>query len=82
MLERENTRKDGQILQAREELDKSAGSMKAVETKLQLLRNQVGNIIIWLYGRICLRRPPLKFGHKNSFQETVVSGNRTSYTLY
>ena len=42
LMERDNVRKDTQILQAREELDKSVTALRSAETKIQMLRNQVG----------------------------------------
>ena len=45
LLERDNGRKDSQILQAREELDKSATALRSAETKIQMLRNQVHRLM-------------------------------------
>ena len=41
LSEKESDRKDNQILQAREELDKSATSLRGAQTKMQMLQNQV-----------------------------------------
>lgn len=41
LMEKDNSRKDNQILQARDELDKSAAAIRSAETKIQMLRNQV-----------------------------------------
>ncbi|ELU18498.1 hypothetical protein CAPTEDRAFT_188336 [Capitella teleta] len=40
-LEKDGSRKDGQVLRAREELDQSAAALRSAETKIQMLRNQL-----------------------------------------
>ncbi len=45
-MDRDSQRKDSQIMQAHSELDKAASALRNSETKVQLLNNQVGLILI------------------------------------
>ncbi len=46
IMDRDSQRKDSQIMQAHSELDKAASALRSSETKVQLLNNQVGLILI------------------------------------
>ena len=46
LLERDNARKDAQILQARDEVDKIQSRLNTSETKIQIVNNQV-LISVW-----------------------------------
>ena len=41
LVNRDNERKDSQIQEARDELDKTVTALRGADTKIQLLRNQV-----------------------------------------
>ena len=53
LLERDDERKDSQLLAAQDELSKSTSALKTAENKIQMLRHQVCSkqIIIIIIGR-------------------------------